>query len=380
MFGTHHRDLRRRAIALVGATFLAVFLVAVPATGTPGTSLHHRTIAPGVALTTYIDGRTATHAYVLWIDPSQGASLGMALANGRLGDVQRTSVLAKNAGAIAAVNGDFGSNLGRPTHPFVMGGALIQSSPWLEAMFSISSDGTMQIGKPTESLSVTDPSSGEAWPIAGWNHGSPAPGELAAYTAVGGTVEAPKPFTCSARLLPAGASTPTSDGTSSPYTVDQAGCFSDRLGPGDGVVLSAVPSTDEATFIRTLSPGENLHVDWSLGWPGISDGIGGFPLLVENGQIALGPCSGSFCGRNPRTGIGLTADGRIVLVVVDGRRSGAAGMSLLEFARFMLGLGVVSAMNLDGGGSSTMVIKGQVVNQPSDGFERSVTNGVVVLR
>jgi exopolysaccharide biosynthesis protein len=150
------------------------------------------------------------------------------------------------------------------------------------------------------------------------------------------------------------------------------------MAPGDGVVLSAVPATDEATMIRSLSVGESMTIDWSLGWPGVRDAIGGSNVLVNGGRVVLGPCSGAICAPNPRTGIGLTADGRIVLVVVDGRQSGAAGMTLPAFATFMASLGVESAMNLDGGGSSTIVIKGGVANSPSDGFERSVTNAIVV--
>ena len=53
-------------------------------------------------------------------------------------------------------------------------------------------------------------------------------------------------------------------------------------------------------------------------------------------------------------------------------------MSLGELANFFQRLGVDSAMNLDGGGSSSMVVKGRVVNHPSDGFERSVTNALLV--
>jgi len=100
--------------------------------------------------------------------------------------------------------------------------------------------------------------------------------------------------------------------------------------------------------------------------------------LVQDGRVVLGACSSSICAPNPRTGIGLTADGRIVLVVVDGRQHLSGGMSLPAFASFFVRLGVVSAMNLDGGGSSTMAVKGQVVNVPSDGFERSVSNALLV--
>ena len=65
-------------------------------------------------------------------------------------------------------------------------------------------------------------------------------------------------------------------------------------------------------------------------------------------------------------------------MVVDGRQSASVGMSLGELANFFQRLGVDSAMNLDGGGSSSMVVRGRVVNHPSDGFERSVTNALLV--
>jgi exopolysaccharide biosynthesis protein len=152
------------------------------------------------------------------------------------------------------------------------------------------------------------------------------------------------------------------------------------MNPGQGVVISGAPGTDEATIVRSLPAGASIRIDWSLGWPGVVDAIGGDRMLVSNGKVALGPCVGSVCTRNPRTAIGLTADGRVLLVVVDGRQATSAGMSMAELAQFMaVRLGASSAINLDGGGSSTIAIKGHVVNQPSDGFERSLTNAVVVL-
>jgi hypothetical protein len=78
--------------------------------------------------------------------------------------------------------------------------------------------------------------------------------------------------------------------------------------------------------------------------------------------------------------VGITADGQILLVVVDGRQPGySTGMTMQEFARLFLDLGAVDAMNLDGGGSSTMVVNGEVVNRPSEGVERSVGSAIVVL-
>jgi hypothetical protein len=372
------RFLRALAFVLICATLPTALGAVAPARGAPSFP-YHRTIAPGIVLTTYIDRRVPIRAYVLTIDPSQGASIGTVLASGGLGSLERPSSMAKAAGAIAAINGDFGSEIHRPTHPFAAGGDLVQTSPVLGGMFSVSSDGSMRIGRPTESVTATEIDTGETWPVSAWNYGRPTVGELMAYTSSGGNLEKPRSFTCSARMLPAGPTTPTDNGDTRTYTVDQSACASSSMNPREGVVISAEPGTDEATFVRSLSHDESIRIDWSLGWPGVTDAIGGDRVLVDNGQIVLDSCTGGVCARNPRTSIGLTADGRVLLVVVDGRQSTSVGMSMIELATFMaVTLGAQSAINLDGGGSSVMVIKGRIVNHLSDGFERSLTNAVVV--
>ena len=109
--------------------------------------------------------------------------------------------------------------------------------------------------------------------------------------------------------------------------------------------------------------------------------VGGFPVLVSGGRsVARAHCASYFCDRNPRTGVGLTPSGRLLLVVVDGRRPGwSSGMRLDEFANLFLYLGADRAMNLDGGGSSTMVVAGRVVNRPTDFTgERPVSSSLLV--
>lgn len=88
--------------------------------------------------------------------------------------------------------------------------------------------------------------------------------------------------------------------------------------------------------------------------------------------------------RHPRTAVGRRPDGTVVLVVADGRNSSAAGLSIPELQLVMQALGCTEALNLDGGGSSAMVVRGKVVNHPSDNGkfdaegERSVANAIIV--
>lgn len=115
--------------------------------------------------------------------------------------------------------------------------------------------------------------------------------------------------------------------------------------------------------------------------------IGGYPELLDDGRppddlgVAAQP---SFAAaRHPRTAVGFDgANRRVWLVVVDGRQAPrSAGMSLPELADLMLALGVDEALNLDGGGSSAMSLRGRIVNRPSDRTgERTVANSLWLVR
>lgn len=123
--------------------------------------------------------------------------------------------------------------------------------------------------------------------------------------------------------------------------------------------------------------------------------IGGGPRIVQNGKnVAVENYwaeildSGGTAGlsRQPRTAIGVTADNRLIMIVCDGRgMRGSCGMTLSELADKFISLGATDAMNLDGGGSSTMVGKdGKVLNRPSDSgngeniIERKIPTAVVI--
>jgi MYXO-CTERM domain-containing protein len=103
--------------------------------------------------------------------------------------------------------------------------------------------------------------------------------------------------------------------------------------------------------------------------------VSGHPTLLDDGRVVGSPGDPLCTNRHPRTALGLSADRRtLIALVVDGRRSGAAGFTCDEMA-FVLALeGAHDAVALDGGGSSTLVVGGQVKNRPSDGRQRTVGN------
>ncbi len=107
------------------------------------------------------------------------------------------------------------------------------------------------------------------------------------------------------------------------------------------------------------------------------------PGLLQDGEYLVDQNDevGRAMASNPRTAIGMIDSNHYVFVVSDGRTDESRGLSLYELAGFMEGLGVKTAYNLDGGGSSTMVYEGQIVNTPANGRhsnERSVSDIVYI--
>lgn len=143
------------------------------------------------------------------------------------------------------------------------------------------------------------------------------------------------------------------------------------------MVLSLGPKL--AARIPALRVGDRitLSVQTDPDLSGVETAVGGGPILVRGGK------PGEWAPpqpRHPRTAIGWN-DRWLYLVVVDGRRQGlSAGMTFPELAALMVRLGCTEALNLDGGGSSTLWLGGRVMNVPSDGRERAIANGLVVLQ
>ena len=118
-------------------------------------------------------------------------------------------------------------------------------------------------------------------------------------------------------------------------------------------------------------------------WDGAWQAIGAGPRLLKNGAVCLKPGAEGFRsdvlqGRAPRSAVAMTRDGKLLLAAVDGRQMVSGGLTLLELAEWLRDEGAVEAINLDGGGSTTLALRQLVVNQPSQGTQRPVANALVI--
>lgn len=155
--------------------------------------------------------------------------------------------------------------------------------------------------------------------------------------------------------------------------------------PPDGAVLVARGIAAQRLAAEVIS-GSTVTVRVLLkpDWQGIVDAIGGGPALVRGGVAVFRPneqfTTDQMLPRHPRTAVGQRADGSLVMIAVDGRRPGySTGMTNYELAQALVRLGVVTGMALDAGGSTTLAFDGQVLNRPSDGVEREVSEGLFVF-
>jgi len=171
--------------------------------------------------------------------------------------------------------------------------------------------------------------------------------------------------------------------------------------PAGGQVVEGIGTG--ASWLRAhATPGTRLQLRESLtdqdGKPvpltPRTDIVGGGPYLVRDGRIHVDAYTEGFehpddpgflyafgIARNPRTMAGVTGDGDLLLVTVDGRQPGySVGLSFAEQARLMRALGAVQALNLDGGGSTTMALHGTVLGRPSDTTgERPIGDAILIF-
>ncbi len=355
-------------------------------------------LAPGVThrFEQRPEGPFAIH--IVEIDPRAcGVEIRAAKgADAMIGRETTTALFARESApgrpSVVAVNADFFRYEpdGVPEGPQVAGGEVIAAAgtygPSVSTRFGIEQPvfGITRSGRPfVGEVRIA----GQAW-SAGGNlplgrlNAAPGPDSLALFNhfagaAVPGEVPARG---VSLRLLRA--ATAAGDVTTAIVTATHANAAGLTV-PADGSLLAGRGAAAE--WIGALSVGDTVR--WHLAFAGapgaVRELVGGFPLLLLDGESVLHRVPRIWppfaTGRHPRTAVGIRADGTVVLVVVDGRQEGySAGMTLEETTALMRELGTVDALNLDGGGSTTLVTAAGIVNRPSDAQERPVSNALVV--
>jgi hypothetical protein len=286
---------------------------------------------------------------------------------------RRRTTLATTVG----VNGDFSSADGRPSGILVRDGTLVTPPSAERSSAGIGLDGTLDVRRVAFF---------GAWRGAGKSrklnefNDAPERNGIALFTSDWGAATPAVPNSYAAVLSPFPAAVPG---------VDLA---AEVTWSGPGSQLAVAPGTavlvgrgDAAASLRAEAPvGTTVTLRLSLrpDWP-VADAIGGGPVLVRDGKAVHtaneGFTTSQILPRHPRSAVGQLADGRILFVVVDGRQSGySVGLTTFGMALTMARLGAVRAMQLDGGGSSTLAFDGAVLNRPSDGRERPVPTALML--
>lgn len=165
--------------------------------------------------------------------------------------------------------------------------------------------------------------------------------------------------------------------------------------PKNGYVISVGSGANKEETLRCLKIGTKVrlirassstvsHYRAPAFFAKAEDIVGGVPQLIKNGKIEITweqeKSSKSFVEtRHPRTAVAKLKDGKFLMITVDGRSEASGGINLQNLAEILLELGATDAMNLDGGGSTTMFLNGKIVNKPSDKEgERKVSDAILV--
>jgi hypothetical protein len=375
--------LRRSFITLLGT--LVLFGFPANASAKPSNEIR---IPPGYSVTgTHRLTRGLTHLSLAGVDPPEsvnvavlaadnGLELRTVVSNDAIAEqgprLERTSSMCVRIRCLVAVNADFYAAAGQPVGGVVSGGELVRSPnkvhhQLLIAPGRVPADDTAFGWKGT--LVPTDLKQID---FDGVNVDRNA-NQLILYTPSFGSSTQTNPFGVELTLeieQPAGSLKLSR--TALVRLTGLRAAAGDTPIPAEGAVLSghgtgAQTLLDLWTRVTTGATSAEglLRLETT---PELSESVGGTPILVRDGRRWFTEENKSFYrGRHPRTIVGWNRRGDVYLVTVDGRQPGvSAGMTLGEAAQFMIDLGATDALNLDGGGSTTFVMRGEVANRPSD--------------
>ena len=303
-------------------------------------------------------------------------SNGAVVGRERVTSMQRR---AEQSSTTAGVNGDlFTWADGIPSSGLIQDGVLKTTPHPKRSMVGVDTSGNLRVERVA--MRATWQGSGPRRPVHLVNR-PPGPNGTTLYTPAYGNTTPANNGAVEAVLSPFPAATANTDLVGF-VTENRRG--STPIPPG-GAVLAAKGSQAQRLAVEAAA-GQLVTVRLVLtpDWRDVPEALGGGPLIVRGGKpiFNAGEDFGTYHlnRRHPRTAVGQRPDGRIVMLVVDGRRAGySAGMTNFELAQAMIRLGVVTASALDAGGSSTMAFGGQLLSRPSDtGGERMVAESFLM--
>lgn len=317
--------------------------------------------------------RGPVRVYVLDVDPRSPAlevrpSLGSATIHERA-TVTRMVI---NSGAWGGVNGGFFCNTGPPLGGLMIDGEWVRE-PWPgRTVLGILEDGSLMMDRLSFSGEVAFSGLGTL-PIHGLNRGHDSDDTLMLYNRHwGATVAGARARTRLA--VDAGGTVTRSESEGQVVPIPEGGFVLS----GNGGMAESLKKVAEGTSVTT-------RLSTRPGWQNLRHAIGGGPRIVKDGRPHITAAPEGFradvhAGAAPRTAVGITAEGRLLLVAVEGLENQRRfGMTLSELASTMIKLGARDAMNLDGGGSTTFVADGRLINSPADGSARRVSNAILVF-
>ena len=359
-----------------------------------------RVIAPGVTLRTIVrpEGPWVIHALAVDLT-NRDLAVQAERACDRLTGRERPSAISKRLNAsgmevLAAINAgffDLEGGSGATVGNVVVEGEIAQASGVangsgprrrpVRSQLAIERDGRPVIARFTLSGTVRTPRG--RWPIAALNE-PPAADAVTLYTEWS---QRPPRVPATMRAVSVPLALESRSGDTLRYRVvadgpDTARATAERgllVGAGSAVAkVATLRAGDRVTAVATLTPNGTPRA-LVTGWPAIvRDGRS----LMETLDSLEGASKAFATTRHPRSVVGISRGGdTLLLVAVDGRQAASVGMSLAELARTMVALGAWNALNLDGGGSTALVVRDSVVSSPSDPTgERAVGDVLLVTR
>ena len=304
------------------------------------------------------------------------------LSNDAILGLERVTSIQQRVSAtatVAGVNGDRFVSNGRPSGIFMRDGQLQHGPGDSRSSIGIDSGGNLRVERVR--LLPTWQGTGQRQNLSAVNN-SPSSSGMSLYTPTWGPATPAAPGALEVVLRPFPATLPNTE-VAGPVTEVRSGGGAPI--PPDGAVLVARGTTATNRLRNEAPAGATVRVRLVLqpDWAGVVDAVGGGPALVREGKAVFNAGEAFVPSQlalpEPRTAVGQLADGRIVLVVVDGRLRGySSGMTNFELALALVRLGAVTGAALDGGGSSTMAFDGQLLNRPS-GAERPVSEALLVV-